>query len=61
MPTDTADRADALMAAETWLRECSTWLLRNDLDMQCPMTTDPLDLADALRALATQKETPDAS
>jgi hypothetical protein len=39
--------------AERWLRECSTWLLTNDLDMQAPDTLDedPLDIADALAAL----------
>ena len=41
-------------AAETWLRECSTWLLTNDLDMQCPLEADPLDIADDL-ARATLK------
>lgn len=45
-------RADILSRTETWLRECSSWLLSSDLDMQCPMETDPLDLADDLKTLA---------
>jgi hypothetical protein len=51
-------RARAVSAASAWLRECSTWLLSNDLDMRCPMDTDPLDIADALDAFAA---TPDAA
>ena len=35
---------------EKWLRECSAWMLATDLDMQCPMEGDPLDLADSLAA-----------
>lgn len=37
-----------LPQVEAWLRQCSTWMLTNDLDMGCPMEADPLDLADAL-------------
>lgn len=40
--------------AEQRLRECSSWLLRTDLDMQCPMETDPLNIADELTALTTR-------
>jgi hypothetical protein len=47
----TPEQLDALDAAATWLRECSGWLLSNDLDMTCPMETDPLDLADDLDAV----------
>lgn len=44
-------RPDILSRTEAWLRECSSWLLGSDLDMQCPMEADPLDLADDLAAL----------
>lgn len=39
---------DPIGRAEAWLRQCSAWLLSNDLDMQCPMKADPLDIADDL-------------
>lgn len=39
-----------------WLRQCSDWLLTNDLDMQCPMDEDPIDLANALSALPPRDE-----
>lgn len=42
----------AVTEAIEWLRECSTWMLSNDLDMTCPMETDPLDIADRRSALA---------
>ncbi|TZG25632.1 hypothetical protein [Sphingomonas montanisoli] len=45
----------AVVQASAWLRECSKWLLSNDLDMQCPMEADPLDLADLLDRLAFQQ------
>jgi len=48
-PTDAT--ATGLKEAIAWLRECSDWLLTNDLDMSCPMQTDPLDIADNLEAL----------
>lgn len=31
-----------------WLVECHDWLLSNDLDMQCPMQTDPLDFVERI-------------
>lgn len=40
--------------ASAWFRECSSWLLMHDLDMQCPMQADPLDIADALDAALTK-------
>jgi hypothetical protein len=58
-----AERDDFRIAteqAEEWIRDCSTWLLENDLDMQIPdgvLDTDPLDIADQLAALrATPQE-----
>lgn len=39
-----------------WLSECSDWMLANDLDMQCPMETDPVDVADAVTALQATVE-----
>jgi hypothetical protein len=58
MPGNPELLADAwrsqLTDAAAWLRECSDWLLSNDLDMQCPMEADPLDLADELISLAAQ-------
>lgn len=44
------DAPEAVAAAAKWLRECSTWMLTNDLDMQCPMETDPISLAEDLEA-----------
>ena len=38
--------------AAKWLRECHDWLLANDLDGGCPMTENPLDLAEELEAIA---------
>lgn len=46
------DVSAAMVEASTWLRQCSDWLLSNDLDMKCPMEKDPLDIADALDILA---------
>ncbi len=43
--------SDAVGRAILWLKECSDWLLSSDLDMQCPMEDDPLDIVDALSAL----------
>src|SRR5690606_27635314 len=46
---------EALREAETWLRAISDWLLANDYDMSLPsgvLDTDPLDIADKLRALS---------
>jgi hypothetical protein len=42
--------------ASAWLRECSGWLLETDLDMTCPMQTDPLDIADDLDAALAKVE-----
>lgn len=47
---------EAVAQASAWLRECSTWLLTNDLDMQCPMEADPLDIADALDGITSQDD-----
>lgn len=47
---------EALREAIDWLRDCSDWLLSNDLDMQMPdgvLDTDPLDIADQLETLAS--------
>jgi hypothetical protein len=56
-PEPAAERAgEVVKLAEAWLRECSDWLLSTDLDMQCPMQTDPLDIADELAALSGQHE-----
>lgn len=33
---------------KAWLLQCHDWLLSSDLDMQCPMQTDPLDLVDRI-------------
>lgn len=48
--TDHNDLAERIERAAKWLRECSTWMLTNDLDMRCPMETDPLSLAEDLEA-----------
>jgi len=50
MQTENAKLAEI----EQWLRDCHSWLMSTDLDMQCPMDTDPLDLADDLAALRAQ-------
>jgi hypothetical protein len=59
-PTPSADAThialEALRGSEKWLRECSDWLLANDLDMTCPMQIDPLDLADQSSAAITAIE-----
>ena len=31
--------------------ECWGWLLETDLDMKCPMETDPLDIVEEIDAL----------
>jgi hypothetical protein len=33
-----------LLDLKAWLQQCHDWLLETDLDMQCPMEADPLDL-----------------
>lgn len=33
-----------LLDLKAWLQQCHDWLLETDLDMQCPMDADPLDL-----------------
>lgn len=46
---------EALREAEAWLRAISNWLLAMDHDMSLPdgiLDTDPLDIADKLRALS---------
>ena len=47
------DSVELVERVAAWLRQCSSWLLENDLDMTCPMEADPLDLADGLEALAS--------
>lgn len=37
-----------LQDIRAWLVECHDWMLSNDLDMQCPMETDPLDLVERI-------------
>lgn len=44
--------------AAAWLRECSAWMLAKDLDMGCPMESDPLDIADRLDALTPKPADP---
>jgi hypothetical protein len=59
-----ATQADALAVmreAEAWLRAISTWLLETDNDMKLPdgvLDTDPLDIADNLRAYLAQQGEP---
>jgi len=50
---------ETLREAEAWLRAISDWLLANDHDMALPngvLDTDPLDIADKLRALSAPDE-----
>ncbi len=49
--TDKLDVEALVGRLEVWLRQCSSWMLAEDLDLTCPMKTDPLDLADDLPAL----------
>jgi hypothetical protein len=37
-----------LLDCKAWLQECHDWLLTTDLDMQCPMEVDPLDLIERI-------------
>lgn len=55
-PSPQGAGVEALREAIDWLRDCSDWLLSNDLDMQMPdgvLDTDPLDIADQLETLAS--------
>lgn len=49
-----SDISTAIGEAARWLRECHDWMLANDLDGGCPMTANPLDLAEGLEALTTR-------
>jgi hypothetical protein len=64
MLTDPSSEQEVLVGearkASAWLRECSTWLLETDLDMTCPMQTDPLDIADDLDAALAKMEASNA-
>jgi len=48
--------ADAIEVAAKWLRECHDWMLAKDLDGECPMQADPLDIAEALEALTPRAD-----
>ena len=44
-------RDAALKNARAWVFECWGWLMETDLDMTCPMQTDPLDIVEQIDAI----------
>lgn len=42
---------EAARNARAWVFQCWGWLMETDLDMECPMEVDPLDIVEQIDAV----------